>query len=205
MRGPLSAKKLGVSETLAITDGALLVRDFFDYASYQKKYKFAYMPHHQPAGEGWALACQNLGFCYIDPGWSVEKILSLLAETEILLAEAMHGAIIANAFRVPWIPIGTSPKILSFKWEDWCASCGVEYKPRFIERLHHPIKKNDLLSPLKIVLDWTRQKSAAQQLLSITKTAHPSLSAEHKLNECSAKLYEKLELFKQDWKEGVFT
>lgn len=205
IRGPLTAKKLEVSETLAITDGALLVRDFFDYNQYQKKYKFAYMPHHELAGEGWNRVCQDLGFCYLDPSWPVDKILPLIAQSEIVLTEAMHGAIIADAFRIPWIPIVTSSRILSFKWHDWCFSCGIEYKPILIDRLHHPRKNLDFLSPLRIVRDWTRQKTAARQLLRVANATHPILSSEQKLNECSARLYEKLELFKHDWQSGLFS
>src|SRR5690606_18376921 len=39
------------------------------------------------------------------------------------------GAIVADAFRVPWTPIRTSAEILAFKWEDWCASVGLAYEP----------------------------------------------------------------------------
>ncbi|MFN9674431.1 MAG: hypothetical protein ACK552_18435, partial [Microcystis sp.] len=88
VRGLLSAQALGISEKLAITDGAVLIRQVFSNQA-PKKYRFSYMPHYELAGKGWETVCQKLGFGYIDPRWSVEQVLSSISETEILLAEAL--------------------------------------------------------------------------------------------------------------------
>ncbi|MGK7939679.1 MAG: polysaccharide pyruvyl transferase family protein [Crocosphaera sp.] len=205
VRGPLTAEKLGLPENLAITDGALLVRSVFNYKSYEKKYKYAYMPHYQLAGDGWALACEKIGFGYIDPRWSVDKVLSSISETEILLAEAMHGAIIADTFRVPWIPIITNTSILKFKWLDWCASLDVDYQPASMERLHHPREKLDMYTPVRKVRDFLRQSQAARQLTEITQLYKPVLSTQTKSNECYDKLEDKLQSLKKDMANGVFT
>lgn len=204
VRGPLTAQKLGLSETLAITDGALLVKDFFNYNQYQKKYKFGYIPHYELAGEGWAAACEKIGFNYIDPRWSVEKVLSSISETEILLAEAMHGAIIADTFRVPWIPIITNSTILQFKWQDWSASLKVNYTPAYIKRLQHPSKKLDFLTPVRSIRNQIRQNEAAKELLKISQSYQPTLSQDKIIDECSHKLYEKLDNLKHDLTNGVF-
>ncbi|MDJ0509943.1 MAG: polysaccharide pyruvyl transferase family protein [Crocosphaera sp.] len=204
VRGPLTAQKLGLPGKLAITDGALLVRGVFDYKSYKKKYKYAYMPHYQLAGDGWALACEKIGFGYIDPSWPVDKVLSSISETEILLAEAMHGAIIADTFRVPWIPIITNTSILKFKWLDWCASLGVDYQPAYMERLHHPREKLDLYTPVRRVRDVFRQSQAGKKLTEITKTYKPALSIQTKADECYDKLYGQLESLQKDMANGVF-
>jgi succinoglycan biosynthesis protein ExoV len=42
----------------------------------------------------------------------------------------MHAAILADAFRVPWVAVTTSRVINSFKWEDWATSLQVAYRPR---------------------------------------------------------------------------
>lgn len=204
VRGPLSAQKLGLPETLAITDGALLVKDFFDSSQCQKKFKFGYIPHYELAGEGWALACQKIGFNYIDPRWSVEKVLASISDTEILLAEAMHGAIIADAFRVPWIPIITNSSILQFKWQDWCASLKVNYQPAYIERLQQPKEKLDIYTPVRLIRDKIRQNNAAKKLIEISQSYQPTLSLEETSKECSSKLHDKLEMLQQDWANGVF-
>jgi succinoglycan biosynthesis protein ExoV len=198
LRGPLSAQKLGVSKNLAVTDGALLVRNVFQTNS-QKKYKFSYMPHYELAGKAWDLVCKELNFGYIDPRWSVEKALSCISQTEILITEAMHGAIVADALRVPWIPIVTNPSILPFKWQDWCQSIDVEYNPIHIQRLHHPRQKTDIFSGVRLARDWIRQKKAAHRLFEIANTIHPSLSSDTKSEQLIIELQETLQKLKNDW------
>lgn len=44
VRGPLTAKALGISEKLSITDGAVLVSKFIKAAD-RKDYRYSYMPH----------------------------------------------------------------------------------------------------------------------------------------------------------------
>lgn len=204
LRGPLSAQKLGVAKNLAVTDGALLVRQFFQ-TNNQKIYKFSYMPHYELAGKSWELVCRDLNFGYIDPRWSVEKVLSHISQTEVLLTEAMHGAIVADALRVPWIPVVTNPTILPFKWQDWCQSIEVEYNPVRIKRLHHPRQKTDYLSGMRLARDWVRQKKAAHRLFNIANTIHPSLSSEIKSEQLFIQLQEKLQKLKDDWKAGFLT
>ncbi|MBD0337540.1 MAG: polysaccharide pyruvyl transferase family protein, partial [Cyanobacteria bacterium Co-bin13] len=131
VRGPLSARRLGLPDSLAITDGAILLRQHYR-PSGQKRFAYAFMPHiHHAtfAGEVWQQICQEIGFGYIDPRWSVEEVLAAIGATEVLLAEAMHGAIAAEALRVPWLPVQTSARILPFKWQDWCASIRVPFRP----------------------------------------------------------------------------
>jgi succinoglycan biosynthesis protein ExoV len=46
----------------------------------------------------------------------------------------MHGAIIADALRIPWVPISAfnsrhEKDTHSFKWADWCGSVDVEFEP----------------------------------------------------------------------------
>lgn len=204
VRGPLSANWLGISSDLAIIDGGVLVSRL-SQPERKIKYKYSYMPHYNFAGEGWEKACKSLNFGYIDPTWSVEKVIESICQTEVILAEAMHGAIIADAYRVPWVPVTSHPSILSFKWQDWCASVNLEYQPLLMKRLHHPNLTRDILTPLRSVRDRYRQKVSAAQLASIAKNARPLLSDSKLLESLTARLAEKLEDFKNDWKKGDFS
>jgi succinoglycan biosynthesis protein ExoV len=204
VRGLLSAQALGISEKLAITDGAVLIRQVFSNQA-PKKYRFSYMPHYELAGQGWKTVCQNLGFGYIDPRWSVEQVLSSISETEILLAEAMHGAIIADALRVPWLPITTNSSILAFKWQDWCSSIGVEYQPIRMKRLHHPKESLDILTPFRTIRDWSCQKEAAQALKQAALSRSPVLSKDSRIEMLTNQLEEKLQDFKKDVVNGLFS
>ncbi|UKO99773.1 polysaccharide pyruvyl transferase family protein [Nostoc sp. UHCC 0870] len=204
LRGPLSAQALGIENKFALTDGAILIRKLYNFTS-KKLYKFSYMPHHNTDGEGWRLVCEKLGFGYIDPHWPREKVLSSISQSEVILAEAMHGAIIADAFRIPWIPVISHSTILSFKWQDWCQSIDVEYKPSYINRLHHPRQKLDILSPVRLVRDWARQRESASQLLTVARTVNPTLSSDTKVENLTQKMYERLQEFKQDTEKGVLS
>lgn len=203
LRGPLSAKALGVSETLGIIDPAILTTKVFQ-PNTTKSYRFGYMPHHQLAGKGWELVCQDLGINYIDPGKSIEDVLLSIARTEVLLTEAMHGAIIAEALRIPWVPIVTSSVILSFKWQDWCSSLGLEYDPVHLERLYHPRNKKDIFTPARFARNWFRQKAAGAQLLKAAKNSLPILSEDSCLERLTTQLEERIEQFKVDVNSGVF-
>jgi succinoglycan biosynthesis protein ExoV len=127
VRGPHSAKALGISDEYAVTDPAILVSHFVKGRPSRPRFKFSYMPHYRNACESWQRACQRVGFGYIDPRGSVDEVLASVQDTEVLLAEAMHGAIIADTLRVPWIAMRSREKILRSKWEDWCLSMDLRY------------------------------------------------------------------------------
>jgi succinoglycan biosynthesis protein ExoV len=46
-----------------------------------------------------------------------------------VLTEAMHGAIVADTLRVPFVPLVSSREISSFKWMDWTLSMDLPYRP----------------------------------------------------------------------------
>lgn len=134
VRGPLSAKQLGLPAQTAITDGGLLIaKAFTPSASVNtERVSCSFMPHvhsASDAGDRWQRICQLAGIRYIDPRWPVEQVLNAINSSDRLLTEAMHGAIAADALRVPWIPVTTTPRIYAFKWQDWCASMDVFYHP----------------------------------------------------------------------------
>ncbi|AFY81284.1 polysaccharide pyruvyl transferase family protein [Oscillatoria acuminata] len=218
LRGPISAQILGVDPGLAITDGALLLRKVIDLNPLPKKYKFSYMPHYDFAGDGWQNACDQQGFGYISPAWDLTQVITSIRETEVLICEAMHGAIVADALRVPWIPAKTHPAILALKWQDWCASVGLEYHPQALGYLYQPRSsqggwaKGDastsvvdwVVSPAKQVRDWWRQRKAGQELSELANRATPCLSSDVCLERLTTRLEEALERFKQDYRQGKF-
>jgi succinoglycan biosynthesis protein ExoV len=204
LRGPLSTRALGLSDELAVTDGAALLRRLVK-PSDRKRYKFAFMPHYELAGEGWKSVCEEVGFGYIDPRWTTEAVITAIGQTEVVLAEAMHGAIVADALRVPWVPVVTSPTILSFKWQDWCASIGVEYQPVQTQRVFDPRKKTDLLTPISTVRHWLRVKSAASRLKQLALRSRPTLSQDSLIEQRTVQLEERLQQFKDDVAAGYFT
>jgi succinoglycan biosynthesis protein ExoV len=221
VRGPLSAAKMGVPDDRAVADGAMLLRRVFQ-ATEPKDIEFSFMPHVEQAMLGDELfrdACQEVGIRYIDPRWPIEQILSLISRTEVLLAEAMHGAIAAEAIRVPWVPVVSSSRILPFKWMDWCASLGLEYQPseimplvscyplqrdrqNFNQNWLDDLKQTESSDPQKIRIGQVQLM--AEQLRQISNTAQPQLSSDRIVEDLTVKLEERLDQFKSDVKAGKF-
>lgn len=128
VRGPLTARALELPEDKAITDSAMLLLKLGERRQTQS-HKASFMPHHQTAKyDNWREICDALNICYIDPAAPVEQTLGTICSSSVLITEAMHGAIVADAYRVPWIPVRTRPRIVEFKWQDWCLSMGIEHE-----------------------------------------------------------------------------
>jgi hypothetical protein len=124
VRGPLSARLLGLDAQLAITDPAILMAEKRPKVDADRVISF--MPHWETAlSPLWREACALADIQYIDPLAPVPEICVQLARSSTVIAEAMHGAIVADAFRVPWIPAYSSGRFNLFKWQDWGLSLGL--------------------------------------------------------------------------------
>lgn len=137
VRGPKTAELLNIDNKLAIADAAILLNKIYPFDSVEKKYKLSYMPHvGSEAMFDWQKFTKELGVNYISPKEDVTEILEKISASEFLLTEAMHGAIVADAFRVPWKAVNGYKEINSFKWQDYCESMNLKYKPLVFKRLY---------------------------------------------------------------------
>ncbi|GGB07545.1 succinoglycan biosynthesis protein exov [Brucella endophytica] len=133
VRGPKTAAKLGLDPKLGIVDPAVMVTEMPEFRNLPKKNKAIFIPHWESALGGiWDSVCENVGLTFVDPCGEAKSVIREIAQSELVVAESMHAAILADAFRVPWIAVSTSGNINSFKWNDWAQSVGAVYKPRQI-------------------------------------------------------------------------
>lgn len=145
VRGPLTAARLGLPADSAVTDAAALVAAVRP-PSTRTGGPMAFMPHHTSALRfDWRRLCRRLGITYLDPAAPVPELLEAISGSRAVIAEAMHGAIVADALRVPWIPVVIYDHINEFKWDDWCRSLELTYAPQPIE----PITDNASHRPLR--------------------------------------------------------
>ena len=136
VRGPLTARKLGLSSNLAVTDGAGLLR-FMDHDPVEKTHQYTYVPHKSTEKlYDWPRVCRETGINYVSPESGVKHVLEEIRRSEVVLAEAMHAAIVADTFRIPWVPVVTDARINEFKWRDWTASLNMDYGPRRIPSIY---------------------------------------------------------------------
>jgi succinoglycan biosynthesis protein ExoV len=130
VRGPLTAEALGLDPGLAVMDPAIMVSQMPEFRGLAKTGRAVFVPHWTSATDGmWADVCETLGIDYLDPRGDAKTVIGKIARAPRVLAESMHAAIIADAFRVPWTAVTTSREVNSFKWRDWAASVEVEYAP----------------------------------------------------------------------------
>lgn len=124
VRGPLTAKGLGLSPSKAVVDGAWLI-DQIENLKWKggDKAGIVFVPHWQSdLYSNWRYACELAGIEYLSPLSESKHVLRRLASAELVMTESLHGAIIADYYRTPWIAVELRPTTLHFKWHDWCAS-----------------------------------------------------------------------------------
>ena len=173
VRGKHTARALNLPPEKGLTDPAILLRHFFPVVADQERiHEVSVIPHYSSVkGNFWRQACDDLQLNYIDPrSTDIQAVVAEISSSKLIIAEAMHGAIVADAFRVPWIAISSVKETNDFKWCDWCESLGLAYNPvRFAA-----IYQNSAQKPLKAWLNaikLRRRKHQLRQAASSHKTA----------------------------------
>ena len=128
VRGPNTARTLKIDQNLSICDSAILLR-LMELPPPDESTGIAFMPHYESLERGnWAEACRMAGMTLIDARDPVDKVLSQLRGASLLITEAMHGAIVADALRTPWI--GARPIYGGHhkKWLDWAGALDLDVR-----------------------------------------------------------------------------
>jgi succinoglycan biosynthesis protein ExoV len=195
VRGPLSARALGLPADAAITDpAALITRVDQPPIEGRSRSAHAFMPHWQSEPDEWERVCAAAGIDFIDPRWPTHQVLAAIRSTDLLMTEAMHGAIVADALRVPWVAVRTRSAIKSFKWEDWCESMVIEYGPYDLPTIWpQPPAPNSLQRARR----WAKRAQASRALARVAKRAQPRLSPAHVLELRVRQLEDRLEWLKK--------
>ena len=187
VRGPLTAKKFGLAEDKAITDGAVLLHNLIPYNS--NRSQIGFMPHHQTAVfSDWETICKDLNLKYIDPRWSVKDVIEAINSCDRLITEAMHGAIVADVLRVPWYAVKTRRAILDFKWHDWTMSMQLDNSFTFLPPVVDQGKRKFLKSINSLI--------SRSRIRNILNKSIPQLSKERVLNERYNMMIDKLDELK---------
>lgn len=128
VRGPLTADKFGFPPEKSIVDGAWLFSLLPSFNDRMPKKQICFIPHWRTAEKGnWKTICDIAGIKYINPLFDFDQIIYEIGRSNLAITESLHGAIFADLFRTPWIPIKISKNFLNFKWKDWCESINVPF------------------------------------------------------------------------------
>jgi succinoglycan biosynthesis protein ExoV len=169
VRGPRTAEVLGLSSDKAVTDAAMLIR--FLGLTQEGGSGAAFMPHHDTAASAaWDEICAIAGLRYIDPRSPVEEVLRAILSSDCLYTEAMHGAIVADALRVPWAAVKMSSRVNDFKWQDWCHSLELNFNPTLVPMIWPSS------GPVSLVKRIVKTRLATGAIRRLRHRVRPSLS-----------------------------
>lgn len=131
VRGPISARVTGAP---FVADPAYAVRLLpkYEHAAAGSG-PIGLMPHFGSLRAApWQRIAERAGMQYIDPTGDVFEVLDAIARCSAIVAEAMHGAILADALRVPWARLAAaawrreSVHVHGLKWLDWAMALDVD-------------------------------------------------------------------------------
>ena len=158
VRGPLTAELIGKPE-LAMTDSAALLSSLPSTAKVSPRAdSILLIPHFHSITRGrWDRVARNRDDLR-RPRWPVATVMEHFSHAKLVVTEAMHGAIVADTLRIPWLPVVIAPSTLPFKWKDWTLSLGLPYEPEavgassaweamFHRNLVRQAKKQGLVAP----------------------------------------------------------
>jgi succinoglycan biosynthesis protein ExoV len=131
VRGPMTARLLGCPPETALTDGAILAPLVMSERRPERPAGgIGVIPHWESLlFPGWQEACRQAGMTLISPMDTPEAVLRAVLSVDLILAESLHGAIIADTYDIPWVPFVSSGNFSLFKWKDWAMSVDVPLSP----------------------------------------------------------------------------
>lgn len=141
VRGPKTAEHFKLDPHLAISDPAICITRTQAFVIRPDHHgDTVLIPHCGTATMpiDWDGVAKRAGMRLVSPSDDSKSVISNIAGAGLVITESLHGAIIADAFRVPWIAVAMRPNFNSFKWHDWAGPLGVELE---IENALGPMKR----------------------------------------------------------------
>lgn len=206
VRGPRTAKLLGLNEEIAIGDPAILINQFVKPYKDEERSAISFMPHWESIEKGnWEEVCRAAGIGFINPCTDdIENVMEQINRSKLLITEAMHGAIVADALRVPWVPVLPINKAHRNKWLDWSATLNLTLT---IQKLYPSDLKEARLSVFRKLIATEFLSDATKPLFKffavqrLKKLSHMPihLSDQAKSDEVTQRMLEIIEQIKKDF------
>jgi succinoglycan biosynthesis protein ExoV len=132
VRGPRTARQLGlpadcgIGDPASLIDAALLSAMLGGTPGPGERRGVGFMPHFETAIRGaWHRAAARAGLVFIDPRADPRAVLAAIGRCRVLVSEALHGVIVADALRVPWVAVAPFASVHAPKWDDWASAMGI--------------------------------------------------------------------------------
>jgi hypothetical protein len=140
VRGPRTAAAMGLSRDHAVADAAYLLAGLeWSHIASPLAGEVVLVPHHRSLPLlDWEAACRQAGVSFLSPLLPAEQFMSRLASARLVLAEAMHGAILADIARVPWCAFSFGKQFNNDKWLDWAEALEIDLQLNEIKGFYDP-------------------------------------------------------------------
>jgi len=199
VRGPRSAETLGLPPEVGICDGAVLLGDLYPPKPRSARDGVVFIPHVRTgavSGVGLQRICRDLSIGYLTPDVPFETFIETIGSARLVVTEAMHGAIMADALRTPWIPIEIFYHH-RFKWQDWFDSIELPYehramRPVFWDRGRSGAMSARAMARMLYQRLAMKQTRAKRSLRAILAEAEPRLSADSVLADRKRRLMDRV-------------
>jgi succinoglycan biosynthesis protein ExoV len=181
VRGPISAKALQCDY---IADAAyclpLLPKSLFNVQPQVKKYKYSFVPYFRHIENTLLInSFEDNGIHIISPVAPLRQVIDEIAASEFVICGAMHGAIVADILRVPWVRFvygvhGYESRFVSeLKWADWMMSISLDptkllegYPPNISSKKVLNVINNSLYK--HSLTSYIKQHYSKQQLFQLS-------------------------------------
>ena len=129
VRGPLTAARLGLPADTPLGDPGILASMLLTGAP-RRRFRRSFVPHFRmytsAAGVRLVEGMRQAGFTIIQPSLHPIAVVELIAESDLVLSNGLHGLVLAHSLGIP-ARLVTSPFAVGeprFKFEDYWASLG---------------------------------------------------------------------------------
>ncbi|MFO7304222.1 MAG: glycosyltransferase [Gammaproteobacteria bacterium] len=164
VRGYLSAAQCGLEPDVAVCDPGFLVTRAWRCYGTARGGAIGFVPHvYSERYSAIAAAAADAGFEVVSPTLDIESFLQRLARCARVYTESLHGAIFADALRIPWARIHAcsiyyeGDDVANFKWADAFSVLGLDSSA---------INSIGLL-PIK--RSWSRARAALRPLQALAE------------------------------------
>lgn len=216
VRGPLTKDSLALDETVAMLDPGALAPDLQAPAK-DGHGRALFIPHRanlfeQDGGLVLSDIAEAAGLELLSPALDSRHVLERISGASLVVSESLHGAIVADAYRVPWVAVKLGPGFTPFKWKDWGMSLDIDVE--FFDLLpglnlfsNLGRKTSWRLGMKAWRLDWRAYSDLLRRViaprltnrLQAAKSLEPCLSRRSVLDARKGWFYDALDSFRKDF------
>ena len=157
VRGPHTAARLKLDISLAATDPAALISRYIPRFSGEPS-GIGFIPHFESLDLGfWPEAASEAGLQFINPRASLNEVINGIQSCEVVITESLHGAIVSDCLRIPWIAVRPIVESHRKKWLDWASSLEINLQAKQLVPSSQSEARNAI---------WTRIRGPIKTLLA---------------------------------------